>query len=213
MPRASPEPVAIAVLARAPVPGFAKTRLIPVLGPKRAAALQARLTERAVATATAAATGPVTLWTTPDESHPVFQALAADFGVTLARQGDGDLGARMLTAMAAASGPCLVIGADCPALTAEHLRDAAQCLRGGTDAVVIPVVDGGYTLIGTRRPQPALFAGIAWSTATVMDATRARLREAHLTWREPVTLWDIDRPEDLDRLRAAGFGELVPAEG
>src|SRR5438045_1983195 len=60
------EPVAIAVLAKAPVPGFAKTRLIPVLGADAAAAFAARLIERAVATACEAATGPVTLWATPD---------------------------------------------------------------------------------------------------------------------------------------------------
>ncbi len=60
------EPVAIAILAKAPIAGFAKTRLIPALGEAGAATLQARLTERAVATATAAGTGPVTLWAAPD---------------------------------------------------------------------------------------------------------------------------------------------------
>ena len=69
------EPVAIAILAKAPEPGFAKTRLIPVLGPERAALLQARLIERTAQTACAAAIGPVSLWATPDERHPVFQAV------------------------------------------------------------------------------------------------------------------------------------------
>ena len=66
MPRANSEPVAIAVLAKAPVPGLVKTRLIPVLGAHAAAILQERLTERTVTTARAAGIGPVTLWTTPD---------------------------------------------------------------------------------------------------------------------------------------------------
>ena len=97
------EPVAVAVLAKAPIEGFAKTRLIPVLGARGAAVLQARLVERAVETACAAAIGPVTLWTTPDESHPVFQSIGARRGITLARQADGDLGARMLAAITAAN--------------------------------------------------------------------------------------------------------------
>ncbi len=81
------EPVAIAVLAKAPLPGFAKTRLIPALGADGAASLQARLVARAVATACAAVIGPVTLWATPDESDPLFRAMDALFGVGLARQG------------------------------------------------------------------------------------------------------------------------------
>ncbi len=96
------EPVAVAVLAKAPLPGFAKTRLIPALGAERAALLQARLIEHAVATACAARIGPITLWAAPDESHPLFHAIAARLGVALARQGGGDLGARMLAAIAAA---------------------------------------------------------------------------------------------------------------
>src|SRR6516225_2411325 len=86
------EPVAIAVLAKAPLPGFAKTRLIPALGADGAASLQARLVERAVATACAALVGPVTLWATPDESDPLFRAMDAHFGVGLARQGGCDCG-------------------------------------------------------------------------------------------------------------------------
>src|SRR5216684_4481658 len=116
MSHANHESIAIAVLAKAPVPGLAKTRLEPALGPERAAALQARLTARAVETAKAAAIGPVALWTAPDETHPTFQMLGALFGVTLTRQPDGDLGVRMLTAMRAANGPVLVIGTDCPVL-------------------------------------------------------------------------------------------------
>lgn len=206
------EPVAVAVLAKAPVAGFAKTRLIPVLGADGAALLQARLIARAVATACAAAIGPVTLWATPDPSHPAFQATRAQ-GVALARQDDGDLGARMLAAIAAANGPCLVIGTDCPALTADHLRTAADILRGSGDAVAVPADDGGYALIGTRTPHPALFSEMRWSTPEVMAETRRRLRALGLSWQEPVTLWDVDVPADLERLRTVGFGDLIPSLG
>ena len=201
----APEPVAIAVLAKAPVAGFAKTRLIPVLGAARAARLQARLIERTIDTACAAATGAVTVWTTPDETHSAFQTLRARHGVNLALQPNGDLGARMLAALKAAGGPALVIGTDCPGLMPAHLRAAADALRGGADAAVCPAEDGGYVLIGMRNPLPALFAGMAWSTDDVMAETRRRLRYHKLTWQEPATLWDVDIPEDLPRLRGLGL--------
>ena len=211
------EPVAVAVLAKAPLPGFAKTRLIPALGAERAALLQARLIEHAVATAivrrahrTPMPIGPITLWAAPDESHPLFHAIAARLGVALARQGGGDLGARMLAAIAAAATPTLVIGTDCPALTSGHLRAAADILRGGIDAAIIPAEDGGYALIGLRSPVQALFSDMHWSAPTVMDETRRRLKQLGLIWCEPVTLWDLDVPEDLERLRKNGLHHLIP---
>jgi hypothetical protein len=203
------EPVAVAVLAKAPVPGLAKTRLVPALGEQGAARLQQRLTARAVATAKAAALGPVALWATPDEGHPSLEILAASTGTALLRQPDGDLGQRMLAAMQAVEGPVLVIGTDCPALTAQHLRIAADVLRAGIDVVVFPADDGGYGLIGSRRPQPELFAEMTWSTSGVMAATRQRLRRLGLTWHEPVRLWDIDVPADLERLREIGLQDWI----
>jgi rSAM/selenodomain-associated transferase 1 len=203
------EPVAVAILAKAPLPGLAKTRLAPALGTEGAAALQARFIERTVATARAAGTGPVTLWAAPDQHHPAFQTLSALLGVTLARQPAGDLGARMLAAIEAARGPALVIGTDCPALTAEHLTAAATVLRDGCDAVVIPVEDGGYALIGSREPQPKLFDGVPWGSDSVMAETRRRLRAARLIWREPARLWDVDEPADLARMHRAGLASLM----
>ncbi len=212
MAMASPEtnPVAIALLAKAPIPGFAKTRLRSVLGQHGAAALQARLIARAAETALAAGTGPVTVWVAPDDTHDIFQTIHTRAGIALARQPDGDLGARMLAAITAANAPVLVIGTDCPALSADHLRAAADVLRGGTDVVVFPAEDGGYVLIGMRKPEPSLFADMSWSTADVMAETRRRLKERGLSWHEPVTLWDVDEPADLERLRASGLHDLIP---
>jgi uncharacterized protein len=204
----APEPVAVAILARAPLPGLAKTRLIPVLGAHAAAVLQERLTERAVETACAAAVGPVTLWGAPDARHRMFAELAGRFAIARADQLEGDLGARMLAALEAANGPALVIGTDCPALTAEHLRQAADILRNESDAVVIPAEDGGYVLIGTRVPQIILFDGMTWSTDSVMAVTRERLRDAGLCWKELPPLWDIDRETDFDRAEREGFNLL-----
>jgi rSAM/selenodomain-associated transferase 1 len=201
--------VAIAILAKAPLPGVAKTRLAPVLGPEGAAGLQGRLIERTVNTATQAAIGPVTLWVTPDRHHAAFQTLAGLFQIALADQPDGDLGARMLTAVMAAAGPVIVIGTDCPALTPAHLRAAATALRDGVDAVIIPVEDGGYALIGMRKPQPALFTAMTWSTDSVMTETRRRLTALGLSWREPARLWDVDVPADLERLSREGLASLM----
>jgi rSAM/selenodomain-associated transferase 1 len=174
--------------------------------------LQERLVERAVETACAAAIGPVTLWATPDESHPVFQSIGARFGITLARQADGDLGTRMLAAITAANTCVLLIGSDCPALTLDHLRAAADVLRDRAPAVVIPAEDGGYALIGLRTSEPALFSDMPWSTPLVMNETRRRLRTLGLTWHEPVTLWDVDLPQDLERMRGIGLHDLIPSE-
>jgi rSAM/selenodomain-associated transferase 1 len=201
------EPTTIAIMAKAPIAGFAKTRLNPALGAAGAAALAARLIERTVASACSAMIGPVTLWVTPNEKHPLFRSLRTKVGVTLACQPEGDLGHRMLTAITVAGGPALVIGCDCPGLGVAHLRAAAEVLRTH-DAALAPAEDGGYALIGLRRPEPSLFTGMTWSTASVMQETRQRLRENHLSWRELETLWDVDTPTDLVKLERAYPGLL-----
>ena len=190
--------VAVAILAKAPVPGRAKTRLIPAIGAHAAAVLQERLTERAVETACAADVGPVTLWCSPTLDQASFQELAWRFPVVLKQQPDGDLGDRMLGAIAAQNGPTLVIGTDCPALGAEHLRAAAQALDDA-DIVLIPAEDGGYVLIGARAVHLELFSGIAWGTPKVLTETRARTTALGLKTVELPTLWDVDTEADLAR--------------
>jgi rSAM/selenodomain-associated transferase 1 len=199
--------VTVAVLAKAPVPGFAKTRLIPALGAHGAAVLQERLTERMVTAACAAALGPVALWCAPDCTHVSFRDLADRYPLQLAPQPEADLGARILAAIAGAGGPVLVIGTDCPVLTADHLRAAAAALRDH-ETVVVPAEDGGYVLIGMRRPHDVLFSDMSWSTETVMDETRRRIMRAGLSCRELPTLWDIDRPDDVGRMEREGFDLL-----
>jgi len=195
----------IAILAKAPSPGLAKTRLIPALGEAGAAALQERLLCRAVDTAVRAGLGPVVLWCAPDQRQPAFTRCAGRWPIELQTQPDGDLGLRMLRAVerdAEAAG-VIVIGTDCPALTPAHLDTAARLLRQGRDAVLIPAEDGGYVLIGLRRPDAAVFEGIAWGSAAVAEQTRQRLSARELRWSELPTLWDVDRPNDLARLRTA----------
>jgi uncharacterized protein len=196
--------IPILVFAKAPVPGEVKTRLIPALGAAGAAELHERLVDRTLATAAAAATGPVELCCTPDAAHPALAALARAHGATLAGQGSGDLGDRMYAAFrrALAGAPAaIVIGCDCPPLTLEHLRAAAAALGAGHDAVVAPAEDGGYVLIGLTHASASLFDGISWGGPTVMAETRERLAALGWRWQELETLWDVDRPQDLARLQ------------
>jgi hypothetical protein len=197
----SPKRVGVAILTRAPIPGACKTRLIPALGADGAAALQRWLLQRTVAMALVADVGPVTLWCAGDPRHPDFALCRAYGAVTVRHQPKGDLGARMSIAVreSATEAGTLVIGTDCPALTASHLRQAALTLQG-KDAVVYPAEDGGYVLIGMREPIEEAFEGIEWSTERVMEQTRQRFRNLRSHWEEPLTLWDVDRPGDLNRL-------------
>jgi rSAM/selenodomain-associated transferase 1 len=204
----APDSTAVVVFARAPRPGLVKTRLVPQLGAEAAAALHVRLVKRTLETARAAGFRRIELHGAPDCDDPFFRFCAGHYGVTLVAQAQGDLGARMLAAFEgtlAAHRRVLLVGSDCPALTAHHLRQAERALRDGADAVLTPCEDGGYALIGLKRVDAKLFAGIAWGTGGVMTKTRPRLRDLGWTLRELETLWDVDRPEDYERLVASGL--------
>lgn len=207
---ALPADTRIIVFARAPEPGAAKTRLIPLLGAERAAALQRILIDRAITTALAAGIGPVELWCAPSALHPLLTHCAERHGIDAASQCDGDLGARMLHAAVtalAATPRVIIIGADCPVLTAGDLQRASAALANGDDAVLIPAEDGGYVLIGLKWWDARLFTDIAWGTDQVMATTRERLAALAWRWHELPTAWDIDRPADFERLAASG---LIP---
>ena len=206
-------PAAVAVLAKAPVPGLAKTRLIPLLGATGAARAQRGLTLQTLGTARVASTGAITLWCAPDVRHRFFRALHQRRGVLCAAQPAGDLGQRMQCAVATHFAqnkrtPLLIVGTDCPALTPAHLQQAADVLQTH-DAVLVPAEDGGYVLLGLRRPIPEVFVGVDWSTAQVLIQTRKRLRQACATWYELPTLWDVDEPADWQRWLAAKQAALV----
>lgn len=216
--RPSPVAAAVAVLAKAPIPGLAKTRLAATIGPQAAARAQRSFTLHTLCVAWQAALGPVRLWCAPDSSHIFFRALAKLGDVERRAQGSGDLGARLRQAMQHHFGqepdmPLLVIGTDCPLLAPGHLQQAARALVEH-DAVVIPATDGGYVLIGMRRPLPELFTEVAWSTPQVLQQTRERLRAAGATWSELGPLWDVDEAEDWHRYQQflAASAAPVPEE-
>lgn len=195
---------ALIVFARAPEPGRVKTRLAPLLGEKGAARLHARLVKRTLQTAKKARFGSLELYCHPRLSLPFFVQCQRQFQVALRLQARGNLGDRMYHAFKRALRRhryVVLIGSDCPALRPADLRAAARVLRDGADAVLVPAEDGGYPLLGLRRVSRRLFDGIAWGGPQVLAQTRRRLKALRWRWRELRTLWDVDRPEDVARLR------------
>jgi len=204
MPSAADRSV-VGIFAKAPQLGLAKTRLIARLGEQGAATLHMRLVERTFTTVRAAQVGHIELWCSPSAEHEFFVSLACGTGCVLRRQCDADLGTRMSEALRAMLGDmqhAIIVGTDCPTLAAEDLRRAQRSLAEGCDVALGPAEDGGYYLIGLRRPEPRLFEGIEWGSERVLEQTRARLRALRLRWQETALRWDIDRPADLDRVRA-----------
>lgn len=196
------------VMAKAPVPGFAKTRLIPALGADGAAQLAARLLEHTLHEARAAQLGNVILACAPNTTHAAFTAQQQRGSVELVAQGEGDLGARMQRqferAFAQGGARAIVIGADAPALDAATLLRAAVALDA-EDAVFVPAADGGYALIGLCRVVPTLFTDMPWSTSAVMATTRERLSQAAMRHIELPPVHDIDEPADLVHLPPGGL--------
>jgi rSAM/selenodomain-associated transferase 1 len=187
----------------AKAPGEAKTRLIPALGAAGAAALHRQLVMHCLRAATDAQLGPVELWCAPDTSDPFFRECERQLGVSLWEQGEGDLGERMQRAFESAlvrAARAILVGSDIPALSARYLRDADRALVRGNKVVIGPAEDGGYVLIGLSRCDPELFRDIPWGGPDVMAETRRRI--AAIAWRssELPVLWDVDQPEDLERL-------------
>ena len=181
----------VAIFARYPVPGKAKTRLISAIGEAAAAALHRRLVEHTVAAVQASGL-PYEVRVTGASLHDFAAWLGHD--VPLVAQGDGDLGERLARVPA----PVMLIGSDCPDLAPSHLRQAAQALNDNT-AVIGPAADGGYWLLGLARAMPHCFTEISWSTDAVAGQTRDRLYDEGITPVELETLHDCDRPEDLAR--------------
>ena len=195
----------VVVMTRFPEPGRTKTRLVPVLGPDRAAALHGCLIRRTLGVVCHWAEehrGDVEVrYTGGDESK-----FRAQFGLQAryTPQSEGSLGARMDSAIAAAFAEgakrVVVIGTDCPGLDPAHLFQAFEQLTH-CDVVMGPAMDGGYYLLGMQRYLPPLFANIAWGTETVLRQTLVRAAEAGVVVGQLPLLFDVDHAEDLIQCR------------
>jgi rSAM/selenodomain-associated transferase 1 len=197
--------IALATMAKVPVPGAVKTRLCPPLEPAEAATLARCFLQDRLEQLAALPVGEPMVAFTPQERAEELQSLLPT-GVRLIPQAGEDLGARLDRLLTDLLGEgyagAIAVDADSPTLPSVYLEEACrQLLAGGIDVVVGPSEDGGYYLIGLRRPAPGLFRAMPWSTSAVLAETMARAREARLRVSLLPTWFDIDRGPDLERLR------------
>jgi rSAM/selenodomain-associated transferase 1 len=204
----------ILIFAKAPMPGKVKTRLHPRLSMQQCAQLQQQFIDHTLHTCADSRLCAVELWCAGDDGHPFFKDCLQRYPVSLRVQYGGDLGARMLHALEQtlqSAKFAIIVGTDCPALTATHLNAAAGILDDRTrdHMVFIPAEDGGYVLLGATCASPTLNKNIVWGGDNVMAQTRQNLIEANIDFTELDPLWDVDRPKDLARLKA--FPHLIEA--
>lgn len=188
-----PEICRLVLFARFPIPGQCKTRLIPALGPDGAARLHKTLTERTVEVLRASGL-PVTVAFTGSNRAAFSEWLGSD--LDFVEQVAGDLTDRLLACLD--HPPIVFFGADTLGLEPRHVAAAVEGL-GSHDVVIGPAEDGGYYLIGMRKPLPELFTEMPWSTEQVLPETLSRLAKLGISPLLLEPLADCDRPEDIAR--------------
>ncbi len=197
--------IVLVLMAKEPVAGFVKTRLVPPLDPDGARALAEAMLLDSIERL--ASFGDCDRWIAyaPESARAYFERVTFPALSIMPQSGD-DLGCRMRAIVEARAGVdrggVILIGSDLPTLPAAYIQSAVESLREGSDLVLGPTEDGGYYLIGLARPASGLFEGIAWSTLTVLEQTLERARSAGL---EPDLLpfwYDVDDRAGLERLRA-----------
>ena len=200
---------ALAVIAKEPVAGTAKTRLAPALGTTGAARAAAAMLADTIAVVRAVGADPW-LCFTPRQARERFGRLAPGFG--LLAQGPGDLGDRLAACLAdllaAGAERVAIVGADTPHLPPASCRRALSLLDE-VDVVLGPALDGGYYLVAAKAADPGLFVGVPMGTEVVLAETLARAARRGLTAALLPPLRDLDRVEDL--VFALAAGELADA--
>ncbi len=196
----------LVLFARAPRAGEVKTRLAPLLTEQGAARLYRAFLEDAAQAYLEPEAWEAVLAADPDADDPVFVEL---FGAPWRRQSQasGDLGARLASAFerefAGGAPRVLAVGSDHPALRRRLVEEAFGLLARGCQAVVIPAEDGGYCAIGLALGAGfrEVFRDIPWSSSSVLDVTLERIGSAGLRLTVLPAAYDVDRPEDVGRLR------------
>jgi uncharacterized protein len=198
----------VCVFAKPPRPGRSKTRLAPAVGEAGAAALADAFLRDTLAQVRSLS------WATPvlATTEPVATARPPD-GFELWQQGDGDLGARLervARRALARAGAVIAVGADSPGLP-RRLYEQARAALAEADAVLGPSEDGGFYLLGLRRCPEGILSNLPWSRADTFAATVGRLRASGLRTVVLEPWFDIDRPEDLRRMRALLWSKTLSA--
>jgi rSAM/selenodomain-associated transferase 1 len=202
----TPRP-SLVLFARAPVLGAVKTRLSPPLSPRQVLVLYAAFLEDAAAAYGSSSDWAPVLAAEPDADDP---ALAQIFEPPWRRvtQAPGDLGVKLTSAFvsefARGAPSVLAVGSDHPALSGRRIEEAFGAVANGADAAIVPAEDGGYCAIAvSRRVDPgAVFRGVPWSTPRALAATMSNLTAGGREVRTLAPSYDVDRPADLERLRA-----------
>jgi uncharacterized protein len=201
-----PRDSALVVFAKPPVPGRVKTRLLGRLSPRQAADVHHACLQDTVALL--AGVPACSRWLMVAGSKEEARVLAHEMGLgagwNFCAQFGRDLGARLERAMgqlfAAGTRRVVVVGTDAPWIGPQRLRQALRWLEA--DEVVIgPAADGGYYLVGARRPVGEIFHGIPWGRSQVMAATRRALEKSRIRFRLLRRDFDLDRPADLMRAK------------
>jgi len=206
----------VIIFTRWPTPGEAKTRLIPALGEEGAAQLQRRMTAHVIREGRRLRRRQgAELEVRFEGGDATHMQRRFGYGVRYRRQPKGDLGDRMeysfRRAFREGCDRVALVGADCPGLSSAVLQEAFRRLRG-QDVVLGPAHDGGYYLVGLRRPAPGLFDGPRWGSSTVLAETLRRAEDLGLGHSLLRTRADVDRPEDLsaaNSLRRSRKEELL----
>ena len=205
----------VAVFAKAPLPGRVKTRLSPALRPDEAADLYRALLLDTIDVVESTDARVTVAFTSATDRRALERLLGRRRRLLL--QPPGDMGARIEGVLDRlrehGARRALVVGSDCPGLTPERVREAWQALENAP-AVLGPALDGGFYLLGLARAETGLLRGIPWSTAAVLESTRARLHERGLPVHELPPERDLDTPRDLFEwfaiARAAGPEPVYP---
>ena len=193
----------ILIFAKAPVAGQVKTRLVPLLGECGAAEISRLLLYSLVHKLESEKLADTEIWCMPNRLHPDFQYIQSILDCSLSNQVGDDLGERMLYAVDKALQHyrrVVLIGTDCPEMSTRYLKQAIRYLNEGMDAVLGPAEDGGYVLLGLTKTATCLFNGLPWGTDKILEMTRTCFLSMGWKWRELPDLWDVDRPEDLEKL-------------
>lgn len=202
-------------MARYPYHGEVKTRLAERLDAQARATLYAAfLADTLRQLARLRAVSRAIVYTPADEAA-WFRTLAGP-EMRLIPQREGSLGPRVVGAFEDLFGvaDCVMLtGSDSPNLPAAYLEQGARALEQGEDVVLGPADDGGYYCIGLTRPAPHLFDQVEWSTARTFEQTAAAAQAHGLRVHRLPTWYDVDWPQDLDRLERdlqAGHGAPAP---